>query len=299
MIEGQPSQTAFMTAVQRGHHYHTAPEPKVLRDDLALALAGLESVEAAEKYLDAMIEAFAALSDRETAEIFMGRVDASVCMRSRVVEEELAIARERGLRQLIILGAGLDSTAYRCMNLTDGLQVFEVDHPSTQAWKIERVKAAGIPVPENLTYVPYDFENETLAHALAAGGIRIDKVSFFTWLGVHMYLTDEAVKSTLAVLGQYPPGSELVMDFISPEYQQAGGLAEDSVAQLSQVVADMGEPMKSKYLESELEQMLRDVGYGEVKFLSARWLVNTYLGGNNAAFNMPDAATSILMAVKV
>ncbi|MDA8707736.1 class I SAM-dependent methyltransferase [Hellea sp.] len=297
MIEGKPSRTALMTAVQRAHHYQTAPEPKVLRDSLAMALTGLEGPEAVQGYIDTLVQTFASFSDLETATLFMNRVDGAVCMRSRVVEEELPAARERGLKQLVILGAGLDSTAYRCTDLIEGLEVFEVDHPSTQAWKREQLKKANIAVPDNLSFVPFDFENQTLAQALEAGGVSADKVTFFTWLGVHMYLTNEAVKSTFSVMGAYPKGSEMVMDYISPSYVTAAGMVENSVEQLQEVVSKMGEPLKSKYYESELEEMLTSAGFSAVNFLSARWLIDNYLGGKKDAFDMPDEATSILTAV--
>ena len=297
MIKGQPSRTALMTAVQRGHHYMTAPEPKILQDDLALALSGLENLDEAQGYINQMLDAFTALSDRTTAETFMKRIDGSVCMRSRVVEEELARVKKNGIQQLVVLGAGLDSTAYRRTDLTEGLQVFEVDHPSTQAWKRERLEAAKIGIPDNLTFVSFDFEHQTLEQALKAGGVRFDVPTFFTWLGVHMYLTDEAVKSTLGVLGKFPKVSEIVMDFISPSYVLDGEIAENSVEQLAKVVSQMGEPLKSEYYEHELEALLNMVGFNEVKFLNAGWLVENYLGGNKAAFDMPDAATSILYAV--
>lgn len=297
MIEGKPSRTAFMTAVQRGYHNATAPEPKILRDDLALTLAGVETLDEAKVFIDNMINIFAGLSDLETARIFMGRIDGAVCMRSRVVEEKLAIARERGVKQLVILGAGLDTTAYRRLDLTDGLQVFEVDHPSTQAWKRERLKDAKIDIPENVKFVAFDFENQTLAEALNLGGVKIDAVTFFTWLGVHMYLTDEAVRATLGVMGAYPKGSEMVMDFISPSYVLEGGVPEDSVDYLQKVVTDMGESVKSKYYESELEDILKSAGFAGVDFLSASWLRDNYLDGVQEAFDMPDNATSILSAV--
>jgi len=297
MIEGKPSQTAFMTAVQRGHHNATAPEPKILRDDLALALAGVGTVEDAQVFISNMIDTFASLSDRETAEIFMGRIDGAVCMRSRVVEEKLAVARRRGVKQLVILGAGLDTTAYRRTDLTDGLQVFEVDHPSTQVWKRERLETANIDIPDNVKFVAFDFEKQTLAEALKAGDVKSDIMTFFTWLGVHMYLTDEAVRSTLGVMGAYPKGSEMVMDFISPSYVLEGGVPEESVAYLQKVVTDMGEPIQSKYYESELEDILKSAGFGTVDFLSAKWLVDNYLGGEKKAFDMPDEATSILATV--
>jgi len=297
MIERKPSRTAFMTAVQRGYHNASAPEPKILRDNLALDLAGINTVEEAGAFISNMIETFAALSDPETARIFMGRIDGTVCMRSRVVEEKLALARGRGVKQLVILGAGLDTTAYRRTDLSEGLQVFEVDHPSTQMWKRERLGAANIDVPDNIKFVAFDFEHQTLAEALKMGGVQREKMTFFTWLGVHMYLTDEAVRSTLGVMGAYPKGSEMVMDFISPSYVLEGGVPEDSVDYLQKVVTDMGEPVKSKYYESELEEILKSVGFSIVDFLSAKWLVDNYLGGEKKAFDMPDKATSILTAV--
>ena len=275
----------------------TAPDPKILQDSLALVLSGLENLDEAQGYINQMLDAFTALSDRTTAETFMKRIDGSVCMRSRVVEEELARVKKNGIQQLVVLGAGLDSTAYRRTDLTEGLQVFEVDHPSTQAWKRERLEAAKIGIPDNLTFVSFDFEHQTLEQALKAGGIRFDVPTFFTWLGVHMYLTDEAVKSTLSVLGKFPKVSEIVMDFISPSYVLDGEIAENSVEQLAKVVSEMGEPLKSEYYEHELEALLNMVGFNEVKFLNAGWLVENYLGGNKAAFDMPDAATSILYAV--
>jgi len=297
MIEGKPSQTAFMTAVQRGHHNATASEPKILRDNLALAVAGVNTLEEAQAFISNMIETFAALSDPETAKTFMGRIDGAVCMRSRVVEEKLALARDRGVRQLVILGAGLDTTAYRRTDLTDGVQVFEVDHPSTQIWKRERLKDANIDIPKNLKFVAFDFENQTLAQALDAGGVELEVMTFFTWLGVHMYLTDEAVRATVGVMGAYPKGSEMVMDFISPNYVLEGGVPEESVDYLQDVVSKMGEPIKSKYYESELEDILKSVGFGSVDFLSAKWLVDNYLDGKKSAFDMPDDATSILTAI--
>jgi len=296
MIEGKPSRTALMTAIQRGYHDAMAPEPKILRDNLALRLAGIESVEAAKHFIDGIVATFAALSDPKTVEIFMSRVDGAVCMRSRVVEEKLTIARERHVKQLVILGAGLDTTAYRCTDLTKDLDVFEVDHPSTQIWKRERLNDANIKIPKNVKFVAFDFENQTLEQALTLGGVQSSVTTFLTWLGVHMYLTPEAVKSTFGVMGKFPKGSEMVMDFISPSYVLAGGVAENSVAHLQNVVSEMGEPIKSKFYESELETLLTDAGFSTVDFLNARWLIDNYLEGNKSAFDMPDEATSILAA---
>ena len=295
MIEGSPSRTAFMTALQRGYHDACAAEPKILNDNLALDLAGVSSAEA-KVFIDNLIKTFEGLSDFETANIFMHRINCAVCMRSRVVEEKLLLAQKRNIKQLVILGAGLDSTAYRRTDLTKGLQVFEVDHPSTQIWKRQKLEQANIKIPENLKFVAFDFEKQTLSEAFNAGHIRTDRVTFFTWLGVQMYLTDQAVRATLKVLGRCPIGSELIMDFISPSYVLEGGISEKSVDYLQKVVTDMGEPVKSKYYEHDLKNILQESGFSNVNFLSAKWLVDNYLDGNKTFFDMPDMATSILSA---
>ena len=295
MIKGQPSRTALLTCLQRAHHHLAAAEPKILRDDMALALSGYQTEAAVYGYIEKMIEAFAALSDLQTGSMLMARIEGAVCMRSRVFEEKLAIARERGIKQLVILGAGLDSTAYRCLDLTEGLEVFEVDHPVTQQWKKEQLELANITVPENVTFVGFDFEQQSLAEALKAGGVSQDKMTFFTWLGVTMYLTDEAICESLAVLGAYPIGSQVVLDFISPSYVKGGKVKKDSVRDLQEVVAQMGEPMKSKYFVPELDERLKAAGFKDVNFLTPQWLVDNYLGGDTRSFAMDS--TSILSAV--
>lgn len=296
MIKGQPSRTALLTCVQRAHHYLAAPEPKVLYDDMALALSGLGNQDAVYGYIDKMVDVFSSLSDIRTGARLMARIEGAVCMRSRVVEERLVVVRSRGVKQLVILGAGLDSTAYRCLALTEGLQVFEVDHPATQQWKKEQLELANINIPDNLTFVAFDFEQQTLTQALETGGVDKDKTALFTWLGVQLYLTDEAVRATLAVLGQYPKGSEIVMDFISPSYLREGKVAKDSVNDLAEVVLQMGEPVKSKYYMPELEEILKGAGFAHVTFHNSQWLVDNYLGGSFASYAMPKDAISILTA---
>ena len=115
--------------------------------------------------------------------------------RSRYAEDELARAVAHGVTQYVILGAGLDTFAYR--NPHPGLRVFEVDHPATQAWKREQLQAAGIPIPPSLTFVPIDFEQQTLEAGLEHSGFDTNAAAFFSWLGVTPYLTHEACMTTL------------------------------------------------------------------------------------------------------
>jgi methyltransferase (TIGR00027 family) len=110
-----------------------------------------------------------------------------IAVRTRFAEDALAAAVERGVRQVVVLGAGLDTYAYRS-TLRDRLCIFEVDHPATQAWKRQRLVDAAIPIPNSLTFAPIDFKHQTLAEGLAAAGFDSAQQTFFTWLGVVPYL---------------------------------------------------------------------------------------------------------------
>jgi methyltransferase (TIGR00027 family) len=128
-----------------------------------------------------------------------GRIFADPLALRILGEDALAAAFERGVRQLVVLGAGLGTYAYRGM-LRDRLHVFEVDHPATQAWKRQRLAEAAIPLSASLTFAPIDFERETLAEGLAAASFDPAQQTFFTWLGVVPYLTEEAVWPTLGFI---------------------------------------------------------------------------------------------------
>lgn len=296
MIDGKPSETALMVAAMRASHNAFAPEPKILRDSTALALCGWDAPEAAADYLAKIKAVFTALSNEEVAKQFMHNIECSVCMRSRIVEERMQAMLKSGLEQIVILGAGLDSTAYRFPGAAHGLPIFEVDHPATQKWKREQLRSSGVTIPNQLKFVAYDFENQTLEDALTAGGIRRDATTLFSWLGVHMYLTDEMVKSVFSVLGGFAPGSEIVMDFVMPDYEEGGETIPDSVEELAKIVQSMGEPFRSKYSKEDLRTRLNAAGFGQVVFYNTTMLVNEVMGGNRAAYPMPGETESILMA---
>ena len=296
MEDGSPSQTALMVAVLRAHHCHFAPEPKILKDTTALSLSGMADLDAVKDYKNGVIEFFSGLSSRETAESFVQQITDSVCMRSRLVEERLTKARKQGLEQLVILGAGLDSTAYRCTEQLNDLPVFEIDHPATQHWKKTRLTECNINLPDNLKFVGFDFENQTLAEALEAGGVRSNAVTMFTWLGVQMYLTPPTVQATLAVLGQFPQGSQLIMDFAMPDATHPDEQLQDPVGELNRVVSEMGEPFESTYTEQELETSLKEAGFSDVSFYTVERILDSFLNGNRDICSVPDEACFLLAA---
>ncbi len=190
---------------------------------------------------------------------------AHVVARSRYAEDTLAEAvRHAGVRQYVLLGAGLDTFAYR--NPHRGLRVFEVDHPATQAWKLDRLHEASIAHPGNLCLVPVDFERQHLADELAAAGFDPGAPTVFSWLGVVPYLTREAFRSTLALIAGCPRGSGVVLDYgqprrVLPPLEQ---LAHDSLAER---VALAGEPFRSYFTPGEMAAEL--TGFSAVEDLDA------------------------------
>lgn len=134
--------------------------------------------------------------------------------RSRYAEDHLAESVAAGVTQYIVLGAGLDTFAYR--NPFAALRVFEVDLPSTQEWKRSLLVGRGIPLPENLTFVPLDLEQQTLIGVLRAAGVHPHEPSFFSWLGVVPFLTLDAFRATLASIVQFPSGTAVSFDYALP-----------------------------------------------------------------------------------
>src|SRR5580692_2940260 len=186
MEEGKFSRTAQRVAIRRAAH-QLLDEPKVLDDPLALRIIGTEA-------------AAALRSDPKEDHAFARAFRAFMAARSRFAEDELARAVASGVSQqrvtqYVILGAGLDTFAYR--NPHPGLRVFEIDHPATQAWKREQLDTAGIPIPPSLTFVPVDFEQQSLAAGLQHCGFNTTAAAFFSWLGVTPYLTHAACRATL------------------------------------------------------------------------------------------------------
>ena len=250
MQEGRFSRTAHGVAVRRAAH-QLFDQPKVLDDPLALPIIGAE---AREKLL----------SSRKAQSTTARAFRAFMAARSRYAEDQLARAVEDGVKQYVVLGAGLDTFAYRSP-FTD-LRVFEVDHPATQAWKRKRLQVAGVAVPASLRFVPVDFERQTLAAELESGGFDFASPAFFSWLGVTPYLTRESCMATLDCIAKMPSGSGVVFDFaLDPKLLNLGQRIALHV--LSRRVAAAGEPFQLFFRPSELAQELRNMGFQRTEIL--------------------------------
>jgi methyltransferase (TIGR00027 family) len=200
---------------------------------------------------------------------------------------------ERGVSQVVVLGAGLDTYAYRSP-LRDRLRIFEVDHPATQAWKRQRL-AAAIPVPASLTFAPVDFEHETLSEGLAAAGFDRAQQTFFTWLGVVPYLTEEAVWTTLGFIASLPGGAHVVFDYSDPPESlppRERILHDQRAAHVDAV----GEAWVSHFEADKLRAKLLALGFSEVEDLGPRQISSRYFP--NRAGSPPGRGGHILRAAK-
>jgi methyltransferase (TIGR00027 family) len=246
MDDRQPSQTALAAAAARAAHLVVDREPLIFRDPVAADLIGGPGAE------------MVGYHHRSGDHIVLAGTRTQVTVRSRWAEQRLAALVARGLDQYVILGAGLDSFAYRSP-LVGRVRVFEVDHPATQRWKRDRLTAAGITVPDGLAFAGVDLEAEPLADRLAAQGFDLGRPALVSWLGVSMYLTAEAVAATLAAVGGLAAGTELVMEYaLPPALRDETGAAYAGFALA--VAAERGEPWRSFFTPEQLSGLLEANG---------------------------------------
>ena len=276
---GRPSRTALRVAHRRAVH-QILDKPCILNDPIAISLLGSE---------------FSLDHDRESqpiARAFRGFMAA----RSRFVEDELAAAIRQGVRQYVILGAGLDTFAYR--NENGNLRVFEVDFPPTQAWKRGLLEEARIAVPSNLIFVPLDFEHKTLSEGLAEAGFDSESPAFFGWLGVVPYLSLEAFRSTITTIAKLPAPTALTFDFaMSPEMLSERGRAAFEV--LSARVAAAGEPFRLFFKPEDLEAELRSAGFSQIDLAGADELNARYFARRADGMELPSPGIGMMAMVRV
>jgi methyltransferase (TIGR00027 family) len=264
MQEGKFSKTAQRVAIRRAAH-QLLDQPRVLDDPLALLIIGSADEEALR-------------SDPKESHAFSRAFRAFMAARSRYAEDELACAVAYGVRQYVVLGAGLDTFAYR--NPHKDVRVFEVDHPATQAWKREHLQAAGIAIPQSLTLVPIDFELQTLADGLEHSGFNTSAPAFFSWLGVTPYLTREACMTTLSSIAKLPKGSGVVFDFaVDPALLNAG--QRQALDALSKRVARYGEPLQLFFDPEKLQDELKAMGFHRTEFVQGKELNARYFKDRN------------------
>ena len=245
--QGEPSRSALTVASLRAVH-QLLDEPLVLSDPIALPLLGA-STEAALR------------DDPFVLNDPMSRgLRGALVARSRFVEDELFNCVAAGVRQYLVLGAGLDTFAYRNPYSDKGLRVFEVDHAGTQHWKQQLLAEAGIGVPPSLTFVSADFERDDLGSALQQAGFRADQASCVSWMGVTMYLTSDAVAATLRTVAGFAAGSRLCFDYRVP-VTMLNPVERVINEVIGQRIAALGEPWLSTFDPTQLHRQLLELGF--------------------------------------
>jgi methyltransferase (TIGR00027 family) len=243
----EPSRTALMIARQRAAH-QLLDHGAILHDPFAIRILG----EAEDEVLR-FATAYPAAS--------IGRLFTAA--RSRIAEDALSAAVERDVRQIVILGAGLDTLALRNPHAAQPLQIYEVDHPATQEWKRRRLADAQLALPSSLVFVPVDFERDDLAETLAAARFQPTSPAFFTWLGVVPYLMQEAIAGTLDYIASIP-SSELVFDYLEPPEAFSDELRQLEMQRAEQL-KKIGERSLSRFDPPGIAALLGAHGFSEIE----------------------------------
>ena len=260
MRQGQSSVTALGAAGHRAAH-QVLERGFVFADPLALPILGPDG--------EGAVALARERPERRPLRLF-------IAMRSRFAEDSAREAIADGVRQVLVLGAGLDTFAYR-LEPSRAMRVFELDHPATQGEKRRRLAAAQIAEPGHVAYVAHDFERGSMTAALAAAGLDPDERTFVIWLGVTPYLTAEAVYATLSELARWTGGAEVVFDYANPPDRIKEAATRTYHEQMAERVAASGEPFKCYLNSAELHRRAGELGYCRIEDLDRAALITRYL----------------------
>jgi methyltransferase (TIGR00027 family) len=270
-VDAQParaaSRTAIAAAIIRATHFKYGSEPKILEDPVAERLLGPDM----------------------PAAIPSGDMNsrAGVLLRSRFAEDRIARAVERGVCQLVVLGAGLDSFAYRQPPWAESLSIFEIDQPSSLSDKRRRLAEGAVSIPANVTHVPIDFERTSLRDGCRAAGIEVDKPTFFTCLGVLGYLNRQAVDDIFRFVSEFPAGSEIAFTYFGKPFPPS----------VLEFISKTDEPLLTVLNPDELAADLRKLGFIEITTLGPEEADRRYFGMRRDGLKAPRSPM-IAAAVK-
>ena len=258
MKPDEPSRTALMIARQRAAH-QVLDHGSILYDPFAMKILREDENDVLQ---------FA--NQHPSASI--GRLFTTA--RSRIAEDALSRSVERGLQQIVILGAGLDTFALRNPHGVRQIRIYEVDHPATQAWKLERLADAQIAVPPWLILVPVDFERDDVGEKLVAAGFQQNSPAFFTWLGVVPYLTQDAIDRTLDYMSSIQ-NSEVVFDYMEPPQAFSEELRQLEKARAEQL-EKIGERSDSRFEPAGIASILRSHGFCAIEDINFQEIVSRF-----------------------
>lgn len=200
-----------------------------------------------------------------------------ITVRERYIDDYLKACLSEGLDQVVILGTGFDTRAYRIEGI-EKTRVFEIDHPATQAFKLKRLKKVIDPLPGHVTFIPVDFNTQTLAGRLLASGSGYNEQgkTLFIWQGVIMYLTPEGVDSTLAFITNHSrPGSAVIFDYFNNETLR-------KMKTERRITQAVGERLIFGIDEGQIEPFLTRRGFRDIHNTTTEELKRLYFTGPNA-----------------
>ena len=259
------SLSAEAVAMLRAAH-QTLDNPVIHSDPLALRIIGAEGRQWME-------------SNPASQQIAWVRATRTMlATRTRLSEEALLRAVGRGTTQYVVLGAGLDTSAYRLGDFAGRVMTFEVDEPSTQAWKLERLKEARIDIPGNLRFVPVDFNKGSLAQALACAGFDRASPAFFSWLGVSYYLPLGSILDTMRFIAGHGAPSEVMVDIALTE-SAVRPEAVDHHRYFRRAMSKTAEPWLSWLDPKDFRSTLLGLGFTEVEVIDSNEAVGRFVSG--------------------
>ncbi|MEN6389153.1 MAG: class I SAM-dependent methyltransferase [Syntrophomonas sp.] len=267
--ENQVSDTAIKTACWRAYHSHI-DNPKIFNDFLAYDLVGESEYEA---FKTMYVSIFKTLAPPEYVSSFADdaailklmmqslAAPALVLSRARYSEDKLLDALRQGVGQYVILGAGMDTFAFRHPEVMEDLKVFEIDHPATQEFKRLRINELGWKYPSHLHLIPADFSKDNISEALARSSYNKDCLSFFNWLGVTCYLPYDVVFAVLRTISESAPaGSRLVFDYLDTDLSISEKAAPRS-QEILMMAEQAGERIITFFNPETLADDLDNVGF--------------------------------------
>jgi len=276
----EPDHTAVRTALWRALHLEVDPPPHVFEDAIGLALVAPEKD----------------WQERADMGTFTRPFRASILARARFVEDFVIERTVRGVGQYVILGAGLDTFAQRHLELASSLRVFEIDRPTTQAWKRRRLVECGYGVPPSLRLVPVDFESgDAWPKRLAEAGFDAGLPAVVASTGVSMYLTRDAIMATLRQVAALASGSTLLMSFMLP-IERLEPEVRVGVQRAVEGARASGTPFVSFFEPDEMLAMACDAGFKEARHVSADMLAQRYFAGRIDGLRPPSHSEEMLVA---
>jgi methyltransferase (TIGR00027 family) len=280
LAKGKASRTARMTAAMRARHAAGGIRPRVFEDQFAKLFVDGPSL---------------ALSiPTPLTDWIVGRMvgpvralEGEVLARSRYVEEALEKAIAAGVDQIVILGAGFDTTALRFAG--KGLTFFEVDHPATQKEK-QAILAANPTVPHDIRFVPVDFVMDDLAEALSNAGLDRSRPTFCSWLGVVMYLEQAATLATLSTLSRLAAPGSLVLFDAYPKPEETDKDEQLLFAAARTFTASLGEPMLGRFDSAAFAADLGSTGWAIEDRINGEEMRRRWFAAQPRILNPPKSA---------